>query len=358
MQIGVYSIGDRTPDPLTGRRPTARERLKAMVSTAVHAEAVGFDVFATGEHHNEPYAVSSPVTLLAHIAARTDRLLLSTATTLITTNDPVRIAEDYATLQHLADGRVDLMLGRGNTGPVYGWFGQDIRDGLPLAAEHYALLHQLWRTENIAWSGTYRGPLRDFTAVPRPLDGVPPFIWHASVTSAETADQAARYGDGYFANHIFWPPQHTKQMVELYRERYAHHGHGTPEQAVVGIGGHVFVRPKSQDAVREFRPYFDAAPTYGRGPSLEEYCDLTPLTVGSPQQIIDRVLGFRDYVGDYQRQLFLIDHAGLPPGTVIEQLDLLGAEVLPVLRREFAALRTTGSPEAPVHPALTTAQLT
>ncbi len=107
VQFGIFTVGDVTRDPTTGRVPTEHERIKAMVTLAEHAEAVGLDVFATGEHHNPPFVPSSPTTLLGHIAARTERLVLSTSTTLITTNDPVKIAEDYAMLQHLADGRVD-----------------------------------------------------------------------------------------------------------------------------------------------------------------------------------------------------------------------------------------------------------
>src|SRR3712207_2283092 len=136
-------------------------------------------------------------------------------------------------------------------------------------------------------------------------------------------------------------------MVEFYRRRFAHHGHGSADQAIVGLGGQVFLRPNSQDAVEEFRPYFDNAPVYGGGPSLEDFSSQTPLTVGSPQEVIDRTLGFRDYVGDYQRQLFLIDHAGLPLSTVLEQMDILGEEVVPVLRREFDALRPADVPDAP-----------
>ncbi|MGC4893460.1 LLM class flavin-dependent oxidoreductase [Micromonospora sp. DT31] len=351
MQFGVFTVGDVTVDPTTGRAPSERERIKAMTAIAVKAEEVGLDVFATGEHHNPPFVPSSPTTMLGWIAARTERLLLSTATTLITTNDPVKIAEDYAMLQHLADGRVDLMLGRGNTGPVYPWFGQDIRNGIPLAIENYDLLHRLWREEVVDWTGRFRTPLQSFTSTPRPLDGVPPFVWHGSIRSPEIAEQAAYYGDGFFANHIFWPKEHTQRMVGLYRQRYAHYGHGTPEQAVVGLGGQVFMRRNSQDAVREFRPYFDNAPVYGHGPSLEEFSRETPLTVGSPQEVIDRTLGFREYVGDYQRQLFLVDHAGLPLKTVLEQLDLLGEEVVPVLRKEFDSMRPAHVPDAPTHAA-------
>lgn len=358
MQFGIFTVGDVTTDPTTGRTPTEAERIKAMVAIAVKAEEVGLDVFATGEHHNPPFVPSSPTTMLGYIAARTSKLVLSTSTTLITTNDPVKIAEDFAMLQHLADGRVDLMMGRGNTGPVYPWFGQDISKGIELAVENYHLLHRLWREEVVNWRGQFRTPLQGFTSTPRPLDGIPPFVWHGSIRSPEIAEQAAYYGDGFFANHIFWPKEHFQRLVNLYRERYEHYGHGAADQAIVGLGGQVFMRRNSQDAVREFRPYFDNAPVYGHGPSLEAFTRETPLTVGSPQQVIERTLQFRETFGDYQRQLFLMDHAGLPLGTVLEQLDLLGEEVVPVLRKEFAALKPAHVPEAPTHAGMLAARET
>ena len=353
MQFGLFSVGDDTTDPTTGHTPSEHERIKAQVEIGILADQVGLDVMAYGQHHNPPFVASAPTTTMAFVAAQTTHIQLSTATTLITTTDPVRIAEDYATLQHLTDGRMDLMLGRGNTGPVYPWFGKDIRKGIDLAIENYDLLHRLWREEIVNWEGTYRTPLHGFTSTPRPLDEIPPFVWHGSIRSPEIAEQAAYYGDGFFHNHIFWPASHTKQMVALYRQRYEHYGHGRADQAIVGLGGQVYMAKNSQDAVREFRPYFDHAPVYGGGPSLEDFTSQTPLTVGSPQQVIERTLSFRDYVGDYQRQLFLMDHAGLPLKTVLKQIEMLGTQVVPVLREEFAKLRPEGVPDnPPLHSAL------
>ena len=159
------------------------------------------------------------------------------------------------------------------------------------------------------------------------------------------------YGDGFFANHIFWPKEHFQQLISLYRRRWHHYGHGSEEEAIVGLGGQVFIRKNSQDAVREFRPYFDNAPVYGGGPSLEDFMEATPLTVGSPQEVIDRTLSFRESFGHYQRQLFLIDHAGLPLKTVLEQLDEIG-EILPTLRKEFSRGRPDNVPSGPTHDAL------
>jgi len=356
MQFGIFTVGDITADPTDGSTPTEHERIKNILTIAHKVEEVGMDVFALGEHHNPPFIPSSPTTMLGYIAAKTDRIILSTSTTLITTNDPVKIAEDYAMLQHVADGRVDLMMGRGNTGPVYPWFGKDIREGIPLAIENYALLHRLWREDHVNWQGKFRTPLQGFQSTPRPLDGVPPFVWHGSIRSPEIAEQAAYYGDGFFANNIFWPKEHYMRLIGYYRERFEHYGHGMADEAIVGLGGQAFMRKNSQDAINEFRPYFNEAPVYGHGPSLEEFTEQTPLTVGSPQQVIDRYAGMREHFGDYQRQLFLMDHAGLPLKTVLEQLDILGGEVVPALRKEFARNRPATVPDGPTHAALVAAR--
>ncbi|AKK06253.1 putative luciferase-like monooxygenase, FMN-dependent, CE1758 family [Corynebacterium mustelae] len=348
MQFGIFTIGDVTQDPTTGTIPTENERILSTVKYAKKAEEVGLDVFGTGQHHNPPFiAPANPPILMAYLAAQTQKLQFTTATTLITTTDPVRIAEDYAYVQHLTGGRVDLMLGRGNTGPVYPWFGKDIRSAIPLAVENYHLVRRLWREDVVDWSGKFRTPLQSFTSVPRPLDNVAPFVWHGSIRSKEIAEQAAYYGDGFFHNNIFWNIEHTAEMVNLYRQRFEHYGHGAADQAIVGLGGQFFAAETEAEAKRIFRPYFDNAPVYGHGPSLEEFSTLTPLTVGTPEQIIDRYLSYADHVGDFQRLMFLIDHAGLPEQVVLEQIEILGTQIVPVLREEFERRRPAHVPSDP-----------
>ena len=270
MQFGIFTVGDVTADPTTGRTPTEHERIKAMV--ADRAEGRGGRARRLRHRRAPQPAVRAVVADHdARLHRGADRAAASCppSTTLITTNDPVKIAEDFAMLQHLADGRVDLMMGRGNTGPVYPWFGQDIRQGIPLAVENYALLHRLWREDVVDWEGKFRTPLQAFTSTPRPLDGVPPFVWHGSIRSPEIAEQAAYYGDGFFANHIFWPKEHTQRMVELYRQRFEHYGHGTADQAIVGLGGQVFMRQQLAGrgarvpAVLRQRPGVRARPVAG-----------------------------------------------------------------------------------------------
>lgn len=347
MQFGIMTIGDVTEDPTTGKTPTEHERINSMTEIALKAEEVGLDVFATGEHHNPPFVPSSPTTHLGYIAAQTENLILSTSTTLITTNDPLKIAEDFAFLQHLSGGRVDLMMGRGNTGPVYPWFGKDIREGIPLSIENYHLLRRLWREKNISWEGKFRTPLQGYTSTPFPLDDVPPFVWHGSIRSPQIAEQAAFYGDGYFHNNIFWNKEHVAQMVGMYRNRFEAYGHGRADQAIVGLGGQIFVGETEEAAKKQFRPYFDVAPVYGHGPSLEEFTELTPLTVGTVEQVIERTMQFADWVGDYQRQLFLMDHAGLPLEVVLNQIEILGTQIVPELRRRMEARRPEHVPSDP-----------
>ncbi|HIX01105.1 MAG TPA: LLM class flavin-dependent oxidoreductase [Candidatus Nesterenkonia stercoripullorum] len=356
MEFGVFSVSDVTRDPVSGTTPSEAERIDALTQIARKTEEVGLDVFAVGEHHNPPFFSSSPTTFLAYLAGQTSTLKLSTATTLITTNDPVRLAEEYAMLQHLAKGRMDLMLGRGNTAPVYPWFGKDIRSGLPLALENYNLLHRLWREDVVDFEGNFRTPLQGFTSTPRPLDDVAPFVWHGSIRTPEIAEQAAYYGDGFFSNHIFAPSEHSLRLIEFYRKRFEHYGHGSAKQAIVGLGGQAFIAKNSQDARKQFRPYFNEAPVYGHGPRMEDFMEQTPLSVGSPQEVIDKTLGFREIFGDYQRQMFLIDHAGLPLPAVLDQLELLGEEVVPVLRRELESKRDPETPDAPSHASLVKAK--
>jgi putative FMN-dependent luciferase-like monooxygenase len=356
MQFGIFSVGDVTRNPVTHDTPSEAERVDAIVRIAQRADEVGLDVFAIGEHHNPPFFSSSPTTLLSHIAALTQRIIVSTSVTLVTTNDPVKVAEDYAMLQHLSHGRMDLMVGRGNTAPVYPWFGKDIRQGVALALENYNLLHRLWREDVVDWEGSFRTPLQGFTSIPRPLDDVPPFVWHGSIRTPEIAEQAAYYGNGYFANNVLAPNFHFRPLVNFYRERFAYYGHGTPEQAIVGLGGHAFIAKRSQDAVSKFRPYFEGSPIYGTSYSLDDYRTATPLSVGSPQEVIEKTLSFQEGFGDYQRQLWNVDAMGLPLEMALEQVELLGTAVVPVLRKEMEARRAPGASHAPTHASLVKAK--
>ncbi len=198
--------------------------------------------------------------------------------------------------------------------------------------ENYALLRRLWREDVVTWEGKFRTPLQSFTSTPRPLDGVPPFVWHGSIRSPEIAEQPRTTVTGSSTTTSSGRPTTPSGWSSSTGSGTRTTGTARPSRRS-SVSAGLLIRKNSQDAVREFRPYFDNAPVYGHGPSLEEFTNQTPLTVGSPQEVVEKTLAFREYAGDYQRQLFLVDHAGLPLKTVLEQLDLLGEEVVPVLAR-------------------------
>ncbi|MDR0284709.1 MAG: LLM class flavin-dependent oxidoreductase [Propionibacteriaceae bacterium] len=347
MQFGTSSVADITRDPVSGVLPTEAGRMADALRIAKRTEEVGLDLFALGEHHSQAFYSSCPAVILAAVAAQTTTIALSTVMTLITLHDPVCLAEDYATLQHLSQGRLDIMVGRDNVGPTRAWIRAEVESAMDIAVEHYDLLHQLWREDHLDWEGQYRAPLVDYTAMPRPLDGVPPYVWFGSFAGPEVAEQAGYYGQGFFTASVSQPVTDLRTVVTAYRESYEKYGHGRADQAIVGAGGQVFVAKTSQAAFRQFEPYFRASRIYNRGLTLAESVGTTPLTVGSPQQVIEQILGYRESYGDYQRHLFLVDYAGVPGDVALEQVELLGTEIVPVLRAEFDRLRPAGVPAGP-----------
>jgi len=346
MEFGVFSVMDIKENPLTGRIPTHGERIAMVQRVASHAEQVGLDVFAVQENHKSHFIASSPAVLLASIAAQTSRIQLSTISTLITINDPVRLAEEYATLQHLAQGRLDIMVGMRDTVTLPNWSAPETQVGVELALENYELLYRLWHEEVVDWDGDFRTPLEECTTAPRPLDGQPPFVWHATSRSSKIADQAAMFGDGFFVSNMIACIYQFAELVSQYRRAWQEYGHGRADQAYVSLGGHVFVAKNSQDAINQFRPFFDSSTVYG-GLSLEEAMAGTALAVGSPQQVTEKILSFREAYGDYQRQMFWIDQMGLDMDVILDQMDILGTQIVPTLRREFDAVRPAGVPSDP-----------
>lgn len=331
MQVGFFSLGralSQQSDPA--------EHLKRLVRLAVHAEQAGFDEFALGENHSRPpYALSSPIVVLSHIAALTSRLQLATAATIVTVNDPVRIVEDLATLQHVAGPRVSVMFGRGSLKESYEWFGYDPDDSPVIAREKYRLFRRLWSEESVDWSGRFRTPLTSFTALPRPLAPLP--VWHVAVRTREIVDDAAEFGDGFFANYTSSRPEDVVEQVHYYRARHAEFGHGPDNPPRVGSGAKVFVRPRSQDAEREFVGYLHTPELREKFRDVREASRHTALTVGSPQQVVDKLGRFFEVFGGVDRQLFTIDDGAFPTPVLHEQIELLAEAVLPEIRARFGS---------------------
>ncbi|MFB7667338.1 LLM class flavin-dependent oxidoreductase [Kitasatospora sp. NPDC056138] len=338
MRFTVSSLVSNGPDPVTGHQRSAREKLENVIDQAVTAERLGFDGFGVGERHGEPFLSPAPPVLLSAIAARTRTIRLFTTVTVLSVLDPVRVAEDYALLDQLSGGRVELIIGKGNDPRHFGLFGLDEDHQWDYLAENYGLLHRLWREEKVSWQGRFRAPLTEVTTYPRPLqDPIP--VWHGSATSEQSTDLAARFGDPLFSANSFHPLAKYQALVDHYRERWEHYGRD-PKDARVGTSfGGLFVARRSQDAVEGFRPYWNAlfdsaAGRHNNSPfdSLEDALERGSALVGSPQQVIEKIHRYHEAFGN---EVVGIGVDSLTESVQREQLELFATEVAPVIRREL-----------------------
>ncbi|MFG2039634.1 LLM class flavin-dependent oxidoreductase [Dactylosporangium sp. NPDC048998] len=321
-------------------KKSPRDRLREVVDNAVLAEELGFDGFGVGERHERPFISSSPPVVLSHIAARTATIRLFTAVTTLSLLDPVRAFEDYATLDNLSDGRLELIVGKGNGAAQAKLFHVTAEDQWDRNREGYELFTRLWREERVTWSGRFRPSLEDAETWPRPLQQ-PIRIWHGSATSKASVELAALYGDPLFSANVTNPVEPYAELVEHYRERLAFHGHD-PATALVGAGSAgLYVHERSQEAIETYRPIFNTRlETFRRFgvepvfPTLEDAIERSSILVGSPQQIIDKVHRYHDRLG-HEVMHVQADADGLTDKQHRASLELFQAEVAPVLRREI-----------------------
>jgi alkanesulfonate monooxygenase SsuD/methylene tetrahydromethanopterin reductase-like flavin-dependent oxidoreductase (luciferase family) len=329
------------PDPTTGRPADPSGTLLGAVAWARWAEEVGFDAVGIGERHAAPFLSAAPTVLLAHLAAVTSRVRLVSTVTVLPLLDPVRVAEDFATLDHLSGGRVDLIIGKGNDPVQNRLFGYDLADQWELNREKYELLRRLWTEEEVTWSGTVRPPLFGATTLPRPLQQPIP-VWHGSASSTESTELAARFGEPLFSANAFHPTKKYTALADDYRERLAAHGHD-PACAVLGVGsGGLYVTERSQDAVETFRPYYRAflqTPAARHNDpeftDVEDAIERGPLLVGSPQQVVEKLGRWYEEFGGVEVLQVGIEGIGLPEADHRASLELFLDRAAPVLRAEF-----------------------
>lgn len=338
MKFALFSLIGNAPDAVSGTKRTSHERFRQVVDEAVLAEQFGFDAYGVGERHSEPFLSTAPPVVLAAVAEHTRQMRLLSTVTVISLLDPVRVAEDYATLDQLCGGRLELMIGKGNDVRDYSLFGLDADHRWEYQEEKFVLLRRLLRERDVTWSGEFRPPLQGVTVLPRPF-GSSTRIWHGSSSSAESTELAARFGDPLFTANLFHPKKRYADLVEYYRKRWADYGRD-PADALVGSGADgVFVAPTSQAAVEGYRPYFEArarSALHQRHGSpyrtVEEIIDGGSALVGSPQQVIDKIA---DYHASFRHEVLALSVDGLCATDSRAVLELFAAEVMPVVRREL-----------------------
>lgn len=343
MELGLLS--PLSEPGASERQQGAAGRDRTLLESAVYADALGFDRLWLGEHHVCDYVVSAPPVLLAAIAARTERIRLGAGVTLLANLDPVRVAEDYATLDGLSGGRVELVVGRGILADTHEAFGQALDESRPRFCENLELLLRLWREDEVSWSGRFRAPLERVTVQPRPEQKPHPPVWVAGGGCEASVDLAARLGLPLMLPSVLAPTEAFARRVERYREGLLAAGHPAA-RARVGAVGHVHVRATSQEARVFWEPYYrnyfeslqrlrgHQEPAGRRLRPEFDYERLLagPAVCGSPAQVVDRLLALQERLG-LDVHLAMFELGGLPRAELLHTLELYAREVAPVLRR-------------------------
>jgi alkanesulfonate monooxygenase SsuD/methylene tetrahydromethanopterin reductase-like flavin-dependent oxidoreductase (luciferase family) len=328
------------PDPLTGVQKSTYDRFREVVDNAVLADELGFDGFGVGERHERPFISSAPPVVLSHLAARTSRIRLFTAVTTLSLLDPVRAAEDYATLDHLSDGRLELIIGKGNGSAQRDLFAVTPEDQWDRNAESFELFRTIWRDGKVTADPRFRPALHEAEVWPRPLQQ-PIRTWHGSATSRESVDLAARYGDPIFSANVTHAIEPYAELIDHYRERWAHYGHD-PADAVVGAGSAgYYATPRSQDALAIYEPIWLAgqqkAAEYGLPQPFTDFADFVARSsalIGSPEQVVDKVHRYHERFGHTVMHV-QADAGGLTDTQHRDSLALFQSDIAPVLNRSI-----------------------
>jgi alkanesulfonate monooxygenase SsuD/methylene tetrahydromethanopterin reductase-like flavin-dependent oxidoreductase (luciferase family) len=343
MRFQVLDILPHIQNPVTGRIVSPAERYAQALMAARRAEELGYDAVAVGERHAGPFLSSGVTVLLGAIAAATSRVRIQTGVCVLSILDPVRVAEDYATIDQLSRGRLELVIGKGNEARQLPLFGVEPGQQWDQLAEKYELLRRLWREENVAWSGTFRGALRDATTLPRPFAGAPR-VWHGSATTQTSAALAGKWGDPLFSANAIQPRDNYRVLIEHYRAEYERHGHD-PRYAYVGAGsGFLFLADTTEEAREHYGPVYERMVAFFNQPGnhtpgnemtfrdIDHAIAEGPALVGSPQQIIDKIMYFHEAFG-HDLQSFSLPTM-LPHEQQLEMLERVATEVIPVVRQQ------------------------
>jgi probable LLM family oxidoreductase len=349
FEIGILTFGEITEDLVTGALPSPRQRVRETIELAKVADEVGLDVFGIGEHHRTDFVASAPPLLLAAAAEHTRNIRLTSGVTVLSSDDPVRVWQQFATVDLLSGGRAEIIAGRGSYKESFALFGQDLDDYADLFREKLDLLLKIRAQNTVTWQGRFRAPLVDADVAPR-ADGDTLPIWVGLGGSAASAVSTGRLGLPMAMALLLGPIDGQAQTVELYRDSAARAGHD-PDALPISITAHGHIGRTSQEARDTMYPHFakgmmDNNHQRGQGLVMSRAAfdaQSTPgagLLVGSPQEIIDKLMTYHELYG-LSRAVIHTGFGGLAQKEHLGAIELLGTEVAPVVRREIAA--RTGS---------------
>jgi probable LLM family oxidoreductase len=339
MQLGIYTFGETRLDPATGRALDAGQRLRDQIAEIELADQVGLDVFGLGEHHRADYAISSPAVVLAAAIPRTRRIILTSAVTVLSSDDPVRVFQDFATLDQLSSGRAEIVAGRGSFIESFPLFGYDLDDYEDLFTEKLDLLLKLRDEERVTWSGRHRAALTDQPVYPRPFQDRLP-IWVAVGGTPASAARAARLGLPMTVAIIGGEPVRFAPLLDYYRDQAIRAGRD-PADLPIGISSHGFIADTTEEAIDLFHgPLTEVMgrlalergwPPMTRSQYEEQCGPRGALMVGSPEAVAEKIL-FQHTIFRHQRCLLQLSVGPMPHAQIMRAIELFGTKVVPIIR--------------------------
>jgi probable LLM family oxidoreductase len=351
MELGIYTFAELTPDPETGRVVSPAERLRDLLEEIALADEVGLDVFGLGEHHRPDFAVSAPAVVLGAAAERTSRIRLTSAVSVISSDDSIRVFQDFATLDLLSGGRAEIMAGRGSFIESFPLFGHDLRDYDTLFAEKLDLLLAVRERERVSWTGAHRRPVEDRGVYPRPLQDPLP-VWVAVGGTPESAVRAGALGLPLALGIIGGLPERFAPFAEIHRRAAQEAGHEAP---ALGINSHGFVAETAERAVEvSYGPFATMMDRIGRErgwppmtrESFEAARSLRGANfVGTPEEVVEKIL-FQHEIFGHQRFLLQLSVGTIPHRELMRAIELYGTDVAPVVRSELARRAPAPMPAA------------
>jgi probable LLM family oxidoreductase len=340
MEIGIDSFAAILPDPATGKLPSATDRMADLLEEVEVADRVGLDVFGIGEHHRAEFLDSAPAIILAAAAARTSRIRLTSAVTVLSAADPVRVFQEFATLDLIARGRAEIVVGRGSFGEAYPLFGLDTRAYDDLFAEKLDLFLRLGETTHVTWQGRFRPPLTGQGVFPRPHQARLP-LWIGVGGTPQSFVRAGTLGLPLMVAIIGGSFERFRPLVDLYREAGKQAGHG-PENLMVGVHAMGFVGETNAAAKDAFFPgWTHLMATVGRErgwspPTRRQFEDMAgpegAFLIGDPATVADKMFRASDDLGGVSRITFQMSTASLDTAAMKRAIELLGTEVAPIVR--------------------------
>lgn len=336
MEFGLYSLGDHMGNPHTGKMISAEQRIENFIEAAKLSEQAGLDVFALGESHQEHFTSQAHTVILGAIAQATSKIKIASSSTVLSVSDPVRVYEDFATLDLISHGRAEIVAGRGSRLGAYSLLGYDVRDYEELFEEKLELLMQINNKESVTWEGQYRAPLKNAQILPQPKNGKLP-IWRAVGGPPASAIKAGYAGVPMMLTTLGGPASSFKVSVDVYREAAQRSGFD-PNTLPIGTTSLFYTSENSQDALREYYPHinYGMQAINGAGYPKQQFAQSTDyrdaLMVGSPQQIIEKMIYQYELYGQ-QRFMAQIDFGGVPYDEIQKNIELIATQILPAIKK-------------------------